>query len=157
MLSNSISYNNNSASVACNCWKRFSWVDTGVPLTVIYKTHNGPLHILWPWISYLAWMWSNRCCQRSLTSCSTPWILASLAWSLAKRSCSPSRLRWLLFLLKRLISSMQSYRDTNSEPQLLLKRLWGCFLCLTNPSQTKPWFRPSSCQNSASALSRISY
>lgn len=99
-------------------------------------------------------MWSNRCCQRSLTSCRTPWMLTSLAWSLANRSSSPSRLRWLLFSVKRLISSMQSWRDRNSEPQQHSK---GMFYLLTNLSQTKPWSRPSSCQNCGLALSRASY
>lgn len=61
--------------------------------------------------AHLVSMWSNRCCQRSLTSRKAPWISASLALSLANRSCSPSCLRWLLFSLKRLISSMQSWKE----------------------------------------------
>lgn len=59
--------------------------------------------------SHLASMWSNRCCQRSLTSFSLSLISVSFVLLLAVMSCSPSCFRWVLFSLKRLISSIQSW------------------------------------------------
>lgn len=62
--------------------------------------------------THLASMWSKRCCQRSLTSASLSLTSAAFALSLAWISCSPSCFRWVLFSLKRLISSMQSCRGS---------------------------------------------